>query len=71
MALLVSTMNLDVWKYGFDNSTSDSYNSYLYKTILRNMILASGLRQRYHGNICILSTFINSTMNTDAYKWCK
>ena len=61
-------MNLDVCKYGFDNSTINSYNTYLYKTILRNMIPASGLRQRYHGNVCLLSTFINSTMNADAYK---
>ena len=53
-----------------DNSSIKSYNSYLHLTILLgNIIPASGLRQRYHGNVCILASLINSTMNADAYKW--
>ena len=53
-----------------DNSTITSFNSYLYYTILiRNMIPTSGLRQRYHGNLCILALFNNSYKNDDAYKW--
>ena len=53
-----------------ENSTINSNQSYLHKTILlRNMIPTSGVRQLHYANLCKIAALSNSTKKFDAYNW--
>ena len=68
----ISKFLYDIWwlDRALDNSSINSYQSYLHKTILlRNMIPTSGVTQLHYGNLYKIAAFSNSTKKRDAYKW--
>ena len=73
---MMPTSDINKFLYDFwcpnralDNSTINSNQGYLQKTLLlRNMVPASDVRQLHYGSLCKKAAFSNSTKKCDAYK---